>query len=180
MALLSRVPEHYAVREFPNHIFKLYLEQEDNLREFLEAVVPDLAAFIDLTDAVSLNPQAILPDWQDRTADLIIEADIQSADGTPAGRAVINIAHQSDHAPDAPFLSFLEAAFLWFKGWKQWKTDRGPDREPELTLPIQLSIVLHTGRRPWTKPKTLAEQFRCGPQWRHLAPPLGTNLLGPG
>ena len=180
MALLSRVPEHNPVREFPDHIFKLYLEQEDNLREFLHAAAPDLAADIDLTDAVSINPQAILPDWQDRTADLIIEASFLDEGRPRAGCLVINIAHQSDHAADTPFLSLLEATQSWTKVWRQWKADRGRDRERELTLPIPLSIVFHTGHRPWTKPKTLAEQFRCGPQWRHLAPPLGTNLLGPG
>jgi hypothetical protein len=77
-----------------------------------------------------------------------------------------------------PLRTLLYPVLSWDEEWKAWETGHEPGASPRLT-PV-VSLVFHTGSRPWRRPRTLAELFDAPeelrafePRWRPLFLDLG-------
>ncbi len=143
------------LRDFADRFFRDALRNPDNLREFLLAAAPTLAAGFDFSRMSLVEPKFKLPDWRRREADLLVEIPHRSGDTETVALVCVLIEHQTRPDPRMPLRTLVEVALYWERQWRAWEEGASP--KEELRLTPMLPIVLHTGSRPWGSARTLAE-----------------------
>src|SRR5207245_10978756 len=149
------------------------LQHAENLREFLEQAVPDLAAGFDCTRARLLDREFPLEDWRRREADLPFEIPYRLGDTEVWALVCVLLEHQSDTDPLMPLRLLLFAVLYWDRQWHAWEKLRPP--RPALCLNPVLPIVLYAARRLCASNASLREMLgepsafhAFVPDWRPL------------
>jgi hypothetical protein len=153
------------------------LQHPDNLREFLEQAVPDLAPGFDCTRARFIQRDFPMEDWRRREADLPFEIPYRIGDQEVWALVCVFIEHQSDTDPLMPLRLLLFAVLYWNRQWKEWQ--ESPTPRPPLKLRPVLPIVLYTGAIPWGSNRTIVDLLGEPTAFHAFAPawqPLFWNL----
>ena len=153
MARFTAPPLH----DFPDRAHRHLLENPDNLREFLQRAVPQVAAGLDFGRVRLLRRDQRLPDRRQTENDLLFEIPFCHAE--PEGPATtlvdILVEHQSDPDPAMPLRTLLTATLHWTEQWRAWGAFHEP-RQPLRLSPV-VPIVFHTGDDAWLSYRTLAD-----------------------
>jgi hypothetical protein len=163
MPLFDEPPLH----DFPDRAIRKLLENVHNLRDLVQAVVPELAAGFDFERAVLLDRSFLMEDWRGRESDLLFQVPFRTPEVPPVLVCVL-IEHQSGPDPRMPLRILLYAVLYWEREWKQWE-DRHPRGEPLRLSPV-LPIVFHTGPEPWRTNRQLADLLTGPDQFKGFAP----------
>lgn len=91
--------QHEPPRNLPDQVIRDSLKNRANLREFLHAAVPELAAGFDYDRAEEISREFPMEDWRVRTADLPLEIPYRTAEGEGRALVCVLIEHQSDTDP---------------------------------------------------------------------------------
>ncbi len=86
MVQVSAPPPH----DFPDRAHRHLLEHPHNLREFLQAAIPAVAAGLDFDHRLLRRDQR-LPDWRETENDLLFEIPFRHADLTGPATTLVNI-----------------------------------------------------------------------------------------
>jgi hypothetical protein len=89
------------------------------------------------------------------------------------------IEHQSQPDPRMPLRMLLYTVLYWEREWKSWEESAAP-RSPLRLTPV-VPIVLHTGKTPWRKHRSLAELMGGPETLRRFTPtwePMFLDLAG--
>jgi len=171
------MPRHEPPRNLPDQIIRDSLKNAANLREFLHAVVPELASGFDFERANPILPDFSMEDWRLRTADLPLEIPYRTEESEETALVCVLIEHQSDTDPLIPLRVLYFGVGYWDRQWREWaKLDRP---RPPLRFNPVLPIVLYTGPTPWGSNRTMAELLRGPKAFHAFAPkwePLFWNL----
>jgi Putative transposase, YhgA-like len=162
-----------AQHDFTDRAIRQLLSQPDNLREFLAAVVPDLADGFEVERMRPAPREYFLGNWRRRSADLLFEIPYRTADRETLALVCVLVEHQSQTDWQVPLKTFVYAALYWEWQWRTWEEAKPP--KPEFALTPVLPIVLHTGSRPWGSARTLRDLLAppstfhtFAPDWRPL------------
>lgn len=161
------------IRDVVDRMIRDSLQNAENLRQFLEEAVPDLAAGFDCTRARLLDREFPLEDWRRREADLPFEIPYRVGDTEVWALVCVLLEHQSDTDPLIPLRLLLFAVLYWDRQWHDWERLLPP--RPPLRLNPVLPIVLYTAPRPWGSNRSLRELLgepaafqTFAPDWRPL------------
>lgn len=158
-----------ALHDFTARALRDLLSQPDNLRDFLEAAVPDLAAGFDVDRMRAAPQEFLLGNWRKRAPDLLFEIPYRTSEGAETWPLVcVLVEHQTKSDWQISLKTFVYAAAYWEWQWRQW--EEAPAPKPAFALTPILPIVLHTGPRPWGSPTALREL---------LAPPVAFHAFAP-
>jgi hypothetical protein len=176
MASFSEPPIH----DFPDRAHRHLLEHPHNLREFLQAVIPPVAAGLDFDHVRRLRRDQRLPDWRETENDLLFEIPFRHADPDGPATTLVSILveHQSQPDPAMPLRTLLAATLHWTEQWRTWK-ERHEKRQPLRLSPV-LAIVFHTGDEAWLSYHTLADLMAVPAELQAHVPswkPLFWHLL---
>jgi hypothetical protein len=159
------------LHDFPDRMMRWLLENPGNLRELLGAAVPDLAPGFDC-DRAELQPPAFpLDDWRHREADLLFLIPYRTGKGKRKVLVCVLIEHQSAADPRMPLRVLLYTVLFWEREWKRWEDQPAP--RPEFRLTPVLPIVFHTGARPWSAPRAVADLVGGPDAFRAFVPQYG-------
>jgi hypothetical protein len=164
MSLFDDPPLH----DFPDRALREALKHPDNLRELLEAIVPDLAARLDFTQVTEVSRNFLLEDWRDRESDLLFLIPFRSGEGTAPVLVCVLLEHQSQADPRMPLRMILYNVLFWDRQWREYEDNHAPGAPLRLT-PV-LPIVFHTAPRPWGSNRTLADLIDAPPELRPFIP----------
>jgi hypothetical protein len=123
----------------------------------LAAVAPELAPHFDCSQAVLVNREFTLANWQQHELDLLFRIPFRTEGQEQAALVCVLVEHQSQPDPVMPLRMLVYAVLYWERQWQQWAEGHA-EAEP-LRLSLVLPIVFHTGPRPWTTHRSLAELF---------------------
>ena len=168
-----------AIRDYADKMFRLLLQHPDNLREFLQSAVPELADRFDFSRAKLLDREFVLPDWRGREADLLFEIPYRLGDEERIALVFVLIEHQTRPDPRMPLRTLEYTVLYWDRCWKAWEEAKG-EKGPFLLPPV-LPIVLHAGARPWGSARTIADMLGEPASFHRFAPvwePLIWELSG--
>jgi hypothetical protein len=87
------IPEDEPLRDLADRAIRETLVNPENLREFLEQAVPQLAPGFDCAQARLLTRELPLPDWRRREADLPFEIPYRMGDQTVLALVYVLIEH---------------------------------------------------------------------------------------
>jgi hypothetical protein len=163
--------------DFPDRAIRTLLENPANLRDTLQAIVPDLAARLDFERCEVLPREYLLGDWRSRESDLLFRIPFRSPGSQRPVFVCILIEHQSAQDPRMPLRILLYAVLYWEREWKAWE-DRHDAGAPLRLSPI-LPIVFHTGPDTWRTNTRLSDLIEGPEEFRPFAPqwqPLFWNL----
>jgi hypothetical protein len=170
MSLFDEPPLH----DFPDRAIRKLLENPHNLRDLLEAVVPDLVDRFDF-DRVEIVPRAFLmDDWRRRESDMLFRLPwLEEIIGEDAPHILVCvlIEHQSEPDLRMPLRVLLYAVLYWEQEWKTWEADHARG-EPLRLTPI-VPVVFHTGSQVWRAPRKLAELIGGPKELRAFVPDWG-------
>jgi hypothetical protein len=159
--------------DFTDRAIRELLSRPDNLREFLTAAVPSLAAGFDVERMRPAPREYFLGNWRRRAADLLFEIPYRAAADETLALVCVLVEHQTRTDWQVPLKTFVYAALYWEWQWRTWEEARPP--KPDFALTPVLPIVLHTGPRPWGSFRTLRELLgppatfhAFAPDWRPL------------
>lgn len=171
------MPSHEPPRNLPDQVIRDSLRNHANLREFLHAAIPELAAGFDCERACLIYPNFPMEDWRSRTADLPLEIPYRTAEGAKTALVCVLIEHQSDTDALIPLRVLYFAVVYWDRQWKAWAETKPP--RPPLRFSPVLPIVLYTGPTPWGSNRTMADLLAEPKAFHPFAPkwePLFWNL----
>ena len=143
-------------RDFANRAFPQVLKDPDNLREFLESAIPELAKGFDCSRAKLLEREFILPDWRGREADLLFEIPYRIGNTELIALVCLLLEHQTRADSLMPIRTLVYTVLYWDRCLRTWVADKD-EAKGRFFLPPVVPIVLHSGQRPWGSAKTLAE-----------------------
>src|SRR5262245_38685577 len=143
------------VRDHVDRMIREALRHPDNLRDFLEDAVPDLAPGFDVSRARLLDREFPLDDWRRRESDLPFEIPYRLSSREVWALVCVLLEHQSDTDPLMPLRLLYFATIYWDKQWHAW--EQLPTPRPPFHLHPILPIVLYTGSRPWGSNQSLRE-----------------------
>src|SRR5437773_5882514 len=143
MPLFDEPPLH----DFPDRAIRRLLEDPQNLRNLLAAVLPELVDRFDF-ERVEIVPRTfLLDDWRRREADILFRLPFKDDPAAPPALVCVLLEHQSEADPAMPLRILLYAALHWQGEWKAWAAAH-PRGEP-LRLNAIIPVVFHTGQEPW-------------------------------
>jgi len=105
--------EEGSLHDFPDRAIRDALAQPANLRDLLQAVVPQLAPGFDCDRATLLPREYLLDDWRCREADLLFRVPYHTAAGDQPALVCVLIEHQSRPDPAMPLRLLLYAVLYW-------------------------------------------------------------------
>jgi hypothetical protein len=163
-----------SLHDFPDRAIRDVLRQRDNLRDLLQAVIPDLAPAFECERAEPVGREFLLEDWRGREADLLFRVPFQAAGGEQPALVCVLIEHQS--APDRlmPLRMLLDAVLFWERQWRDW--EEGSPPRAALRLSPVVPIVFHTGPNPWRTSRELVDLIE-GPESLHEFVPRWRTLF---
>ncbi|MBV9124246.1 MAG: Rpn family recombination-promoting nuclease/putative transposase [Planctomycetes bacterium] len=164
MAKFEEPPLH----DFPDRAIRKLLENPQNLRDLLVAIVPDLAAHLDFEHLEPVDRSFLLEDWRGRESDLLFRIPYQTPEEAKPVVVCVLLEHQSAPDPRMPLRILVYAVLYWEREWKAWE-DKHPPGEPLRLSPV-LPVVFHTGPGPWKTNRELAELIAGPESLRALAP----------
>jgi hypothetical protein len=155
-------------REFADRIYRESLKKQENLRDLVSAVLPEIASGFVFERAELLDREFPLDDWRRRESDLLFR--IPYCDGEAESETLICLLVEHQSQPDArmPLRLFLYAVLYWEREWKNWESLPAPREEFRLT-PI-VPIVFHTGERAWNTSRQLADLLSGPELFKAFAP----------
>lgn len=165
------------LRDLADRVVRQSLQHPDNLRQFLEHAVPQLAGGFDCNRARLLDREFPLDDWRRREADLPLEIPYRLGEQEVWALVCLLLEHQSDTDPLVPLRTLYFAVGYWDKQWYEW--EQLPRPRPPFRLRPVLPIVLYTGNCPWGSNRTLADLLGEPEAFHAFAPtwqPLFWNL----
>ncbi len=109
------------IRDLADRTIREALQNPENLRQFLEQAVPELAAGFDCTRARLLDREFPLEDWRRREADLPFEIPYRLGDTEVWALVCVLLEHQSDTDPLMPLRLLLFATIYWDRQWHAWE-----------------------------------------------------------
>ena len=168
------MPRHEPPRHLPDQVIRESLQHPASLREFLQDVVPHLAAGFDCERARLIDREFPFEDWRNREADLPFEVPYRTANEEQMALVCVLIEHQSNTDPLMPLRMLYFAVGYWDRQWKEWAKLTPP--RPPLRLSPVLPIVLYTGPTPWGSNRTMAELL-TEPQAFHVFAPAWEPLF---
>lgn len=168
------MPPHEPPRKLPDQVIRESLQHPASLREFLQAVVPHLAAGFDCERARLIARDFPMEDWRVREADLPFEIPYRTAEGERLALVCVLIEHQSDTDVLMPLRSLYFAVGYWDRQWRTWM--ELPPPRPPLRLSPVLPIVLYTGPTPWGSNRTMADLL-TEPRAFHVFAPVWEPLF---
>ncbi|MGH7170881.1 MAG: Rpn family recombination-promoting nuclease/putative transposase, partial [Gemmataceae bacterium] len=171
------MPPREPPRNLPDQVIRDSLRDHANLREFLHAAIPELAAGFDCERAKLISPNFPMEDWRSRTADLPFEIPYRTAEGEESALVCVMIEHQSDTDAMMPLRALYFAVVYWDRQWQAWAGQKPP--RPPLRLAPVLPIVLYTGPTPWGSKRTMADLLAEPKVFHAFAPkwePIFWNL----
>ncbi len=163
------MPRHKPPRSLPDQVIRESLQHPASLREFLQDVVPHLAAGFDCERARLIDREFPMEDWRSREADLPFEIPYRTTEEERLALVCVLIEHQSDTDPLMPLRSLYFGVGYWDRQWKDWAALQPP--RPPLRLSPVLPIVLYTGPTPWGSNRTMADLL-TEPQAFHAFAPV--------
>src|SRR5258708_3860394 len=101
------------LHDFPDRAIRQALQQPGNLRDLLNAVVPDLAPGFDCERAELLDREFPLDDWRRRESDLLFRIPYRTGDGERFALVCVLIEHQSAPDPAMPLRMLIFAVLYW-------------------------------------------------------------------
>jgi predicted transposase YdaD len=164
MPLFDEPPLH----DFPDRAIRHILQQPDNLRNLVAAVLPDLVDRFDFEHVEPVGREFLLDDWRRRESDLLFRLPFLAGEEAPPALVCILIEHQSEPDPWMPLRVLVYAALFWEREWKAGEAEQTP-RQPFRLSPV-VPIVLHTGPAPWRTHRELAELIGGPEALRAFAP----------
>ncbi len=162
------VADQGSLHDFADRSIREQLQHPENLRDLLADALPDLVAGFDFSRVECLPRDFLLEDWRGRESDLLFRIPYRTADGEQWVLVCVLIEHQSSADPRMPLRMLLYTVLFWEREWKAWE-DRKPPR-PDFRLTPVVPIVFHTGQRPWSSPRVLAELLGGPDVFRRFAP----------
>lgn len=171
------MPRHEPPRNLPDQVIRDSLKDPANLREFLQAAIPQLADQFDCARAQEVSPEFPMEDWRSRTADLPLEIPYRTAAGEETALVCVLIEHQSHTDPLIPLRVLYFGVGYWDRQWRSWMQQKPP--RPPLRFSPVLPIVLYTGPTPWGSNRTMADLLNEPKEFHAFAPkwePLFWNL----
>jgi Putative transposase, YhgA-like len=166
--------------DFTDRSIRELLSRPDNLREFLEAAVPDLAGGFAVEQMQPASREFLVGNWRRRSPDLLLEIPYRAADQESLALVCVLLEHQSRTDWQVPLKTFVYAALYWEWQWRVWEEAKAP--KPDFALTPILPLVLHTGPRPWGSARTLRELLAPPaafhgfvPEWQPLFWDLATH-----
>src|SRR5437879_6058862 len=162
------------IRDHVDRMIREALKQPDNLRDFLEYAVPDLAAGFDFTRARLIEREFPLDDWRRRESDLPFEIPYRLAGREVWALVCVLLEHQSDTDPLMPLRLLFFASVYWDQQWRAWEA--APSPKPPFRLNPVLPVVVYTGATPWGSNRTLADLLG-EPQAFHAYAPVWQPLF---
>jgi len=163
-----------ALHDIADRALRQSLERAENVRAFLEQVVPDIADRFVYDDMFVLPRDFPMDDWRRREADLLIEIPYRlDNEQITTALVCLLIEHQSDLDPRMPLRTLTYTVLYWDRQWRAWE-QLPPPRPPFRLRPV-LPIVLYTGPLAWGSNRTLAELLgdpealhRFAPRWEPI------------
>ncbi len=155
--------------DFPDRSIRDSLKQPENLRDFLMDAIPDIASHLDFSKATQVDREFLIKDdWRKRESDLLFLIPYRDGDVESETLICILIEHQSQADSRMPLRLLIYAVLYWERQWSEWNAL--PTPRPEFRVTPIVPIVLHTGERPWSTNRCMADLFD-GPQlFREFAP----------
>lgn len=156
------------VHTFPDRAIPRLLEDPLNLRDLITAAAPELSVGFDWNQVEPVDRGFLVDDWHRREGDLLVRVPFRAAPGAPSALVCVLVEHQSRPDPCMPLRLLLYAALYWEREWRAWA--RGHPQGEALRLMPILPLVFHTGRRPWSDQRVLADLFAGPPQLLDFVP----------
>jgi predicted transposase YdaD len=160
-------------RDLPDRILRRSLQHPANLRDFLRAVVPQLADGFVCERARLLDREFFLDDWRRREADLPFEIPYRTGVEELLALVYVLIEHQSDTDPFLPLRMLYSTVVYWDRQWREWEVLPRP--KPTFGLRPVLPLVLYTGTTRWGSNRALSDMLGepvafhpFAPDWRLL------------
>ncbi len=160
-------------RDLPDRIIRQSLRNPANLRDFLRAVVPQLADGFVCEQARLLDREFFLDDWRRREADLPFEIPYRTGVKELLALVYVLIEHQSDTDTFLPLRMLYSTVVYWDRQWREWEALPRP--KPTFRLRPVLPLVLYTGTSAWGSNRALSDLLGepvafhpFAPDWRLL------------
>jgi hypothetical protein len=160
-------------RDLPDRILRHSLQHPANLRDFLRAVVPQLADGFVCEQARLLDREFFLDDWRRREADLPFEIPYRTGVEELLALVYVLIEHQSDTDTFIPLRMLYSTVVYWDRQWREWEALPRP--RPLFRLRPVLPLVLYTGPNAWGSNRALSDLLGepvafhpFAPDWRLL------------
>ncbi len=167
------MPQHEPPRNLPDQVIRDSLNSAANLREFLNAALPQLAGGFDCEQAHPISREFLWDDWRNREADLPLEIPFHSSGGSGTAVVCVLIEHQSDTDTMMPLRALYFGVGYWDRKLKEWASQSPP--RPPLKLPPVVPIILYTGPTPWGSNRTITDLLdepkvfhAFAPQWEPI------------
>jgi hypothetical protein len=164
MSIQDQEPLHYLV----DRAIRDALRQPDNLREFLNQVVPNLVPGFNFQQMKILEPTHFMDDWRSRESDLLVEIPYRKDDQETWALICLLLEHQSYSDQRVPLRMLLYSTLYWDRRWKEWESKPKPKEKFQIT-PI-LRIVMYTDSSPWGSNRTLADLLGPPSEFHDFAP----------
>src|SRR5216684_133958 len=101
------------LHDFPDRAIRKLLEDPDNLRDLIVAVLPDLAGRFDFARREIVPRTFLLDDWRRRESDLLFCLPFLAAEELPPALVCLLIEHQSKPEAPMPLRVLVYAALYW-------------------------------------------------------------------
>lgn len=103
----KRSSEPALLHDFLDRSLRELLAHPANLRDLLEAAVPDLADRFEWEHLEAIDRDFLLPDWRGRESDLLYRLPYRTADATQTLLVCLMLEHQSTADPRMPLRLLL-------------------------------------------------------------------------
>lgn len=158
-------------RQTPDRMLRDSLRTKENLRDFLEAALPQEVANMDFNKVEEWPPEFFSGDWHEREADLIFTIGYNLTGRTVPAVVGILIEHYSDTETPAPLRALCNVTGFWERHWRQW--EQSPSPRGRFVLPPAFSVVLYTGGNVWGGKKNVRELLDEPASFHPFAPDWG-------